>query len=226
MSKQDIYLQRTAQVQRTKDEINKLEKERENISSSSNAILEINHELYELSKIQFDLKGEELERHIDKIKSYEERREEIRKKITASKTDELAEAQKHLFNEIDHCYAAIAEDEDEGFVDDIIELASVLKCKTKKEYVGKLTFVKSSKWIVKFKPSGFLNKYLAEPAVFIISSYSPSSIDGKYIYQWNYFAKESDIHNIGITNGSDYMAGSEVIKNLLDFWDFKVHINS
>jgi len=226
MSKQDIYLQRAAQVQRTKDEINKVEKERENISSSSNAILEINHELYELRKIQFDLKGEELERHIDKIKSYEERREEIRKKITASKTDELAEAQEHLFNEIDHCYAAIAETMDEGFNNDLSELASVLKYKTKKGFIGELTIDSSSRWIVRFKPSGILNKFYAEPAVFIISSDSPSSLDGKYIFQWNYFRKESDIKYIGITNGSDYMAGSEVIKNLLDFWDFKVHINS
>ena len=140
--------------------------------------------------------------------------------------NELITLEKQIEKEIAHCYSAIAEDEDEGFVDDLIELASVLKYKTKKEYVGELIFVGSSKWIVRFKPSGFLNKFYAEPAVFIITSDSPSSIHGKRIFQWNYFAKESDFKYIGITTGSDYMAGSEVIKNLLDFWNFKVHINS
>lgn len=217
MSKQDIYLQRAAQLVITRDKITTLEKEQYEIIEKSPVIHKIRHEMLEAAS------KENWEELLEPLKKKEElASKEVAKEIN----NELITLEKQLEKEIAHCYSAIAETMDEGFNNDLSELASVLKYKTKKGFIGELTIDSSSRWIVRFKPSGILNKFYAEPAVFIISSDSPSSLDGKYIFQWNYFRKESDIKYIGITNGSDYMAGSEVIKNLLDFWDFKVHINN
>ena len=217
MSKQDIYLQRTAQLVITRDKISTLKKEQYEFVQKSPVIHKISHEMHEASSKE---NWEEL------LEPLKKKKELASKEVAREIINELITLEKQLEKEIAHCYSAIAETMDEGFNNDLFELASVLKYKTKKDYIGELTIDSSSRWIVRFKPSGFLNKFLAEPAVFIITSDSPSSIHGKRIFQWNYFAKESDFKYIGITTGSDYMAGSEVIKNLLDFWNFKVHINS
>ena len=217
MSKQDIYLQRAAQLVITRDKITALKKEQYEFIEKSPVIHKIRHEMHEAA-----LK-ENWEELLEPLKKKEElASKEVAKEIN----NELITLEKQLEKEIAHCYSAIAETMDEGFNNDLFELASVLKYKTKKDYTGELTIDSSHRWIVRFKPSGFLNKFYAEPAVFIITSDSLSSIDGKRIFEWNYFAKESDFKYIGITKGSDYMAGSEVIKNLLDFWNFKVHINN
>ena len=200
-----------------KTKITTLEKEQYEIIEKSPVIHKIRHEMLEAAS------KENWEELLEPLKKKEElASKEVAKEIN----NELIILEKQLEKDIAHCYSAIAETMDEGFNNDLFELASVLKYKTKKDYIGELTIDSSSRWIVKFKPSGFLNKFYAEPAVFIITSNSPSSIDGKHIFQWNYFTKESDFKYIGITSGSDYMAGSEVIKNLLDFWNFKVHINN
>ena len=141
MNKQDIYIRRAAQLVITRDKITTLKKKQYEFIEKSPVIHKIRHEMHEAA-----LK-ENWEELLEPLKKKEElASKEVAKEIN----NELITLEKQLEKEIAHCYSAIAETMDEGFNNDLFELASVLKYKTKKDYIGELTIDSSHRWIVRF----------------------------------------------------------------------------
>ena len=224
MIKQDIFNQKNNIVQKTREEINELCSKRNTLIENSNEILKINRQLYNLRTIELDLDGSNLNQHKEKIIQLEETRESTINSLTTEINKEISSIELRLAEEIKDTYNVIAESKDEGFEDSLGELGFLLKFSLKKEYIGELIIESASRWQIRFKSSNFLKNIYQEPLVFIIQSSKISHLENKYVFQWSLFTKESDMKYIGMTRGSDEMAGSEIVKNLMCEWEFRKHI--
>ena len=225
MIKQDIFNQKNKIVQKTREEINELCSKRNALIENSNEILKINSQLSNLRVIELDLDGSNLNQHKEKIIQLEETRKNTINSLTTEINKKISSIELRLEEEIKDTYNVIAESKDEGFEDSLEELAHLLKFSLKKEYTGELIIESASSWQIRFKSSNFLKNIYQEPLVFIIQSSKISHLENKYVFQWSLFTKESDMKYIGMTRGSDEMAGSEIVKNLMCEWEFRKHIH-
>lgn len=225
MIKQDIFNQKNKIVQKTREEINELCSKRNTLIENSNEILKINSQLSNLRVIELDLDGSNLNQHKEKIIQLEETRKNTINSLTTEIDKKISSIELRLEEEIKDTYNVIAESKDEGFEDSLEELAHLLKFSLKKEYIGELIIESASSWQVRFKSSNFLKNIYQEPLVFIIQSSKIPHLENKYVFQWSLFTKESDMKYIGMTRGSDEMAGSEIVKDLMCEWEFRKHIH-
>jgi len=223
--KQDIFNQKNKIVQKTREEINELCSKRNTLIENSNEILKINRQLYNLRTIELDLDGSNLNQHKEKIIQLEENRENTINSLTTEINKKISSIELRLEEEIKDAYNVIAESMDEGFEDSLGELGLLLKFSLKKEYIGELIIESASRWKIRFKSSNFLKNIYQEPLVFIIQSSKISHLENKYVFQWSLFTKESDMKYIGMTRGSDEMAGSEIVKDLMCEWEFRKHVH-